>query len=201
VTAPRRVALAAGVLGVLGVVALAGCGVQEDAAPRRIDPKTVPFALLSPTLGTTSTTLAAGPESSPVTIYLVDDQGRLVDAIRQVRGAATVAKAVDALLGGATQTEADLRLSSAITAGTKVLDVDYTADGTVVVDLSRDLLKVTGRRQIQAFAQLVFTVTAIPDVERVDFRFDGKAGDVPRGDGQLTGAPLTRRDFRTLASN
>jgi spore germination protein GerM len=175
-----------------------GCGVQEDAAPRQIDPQSVPFGLLDPTFEPPSTTVAVGATSSPLRVWLVSDEDNLVAVPRQVAGSATVGKALDTLLAGASQAEANLRLTSALAAGTRLLDVSVAADGTATVDLSRELLSVTGRRQIQALAQIVFTATEVPGVERVFFRFSGRARDVPRGDGQLTSAPLSRRDFRAL---
>jgi spore germination protein GerM len=73
-------------------------------------------------------------------------------------------------------------------------------DGLATIDLSRQLLDVTGRQQILALAQVVYTATAYPNVDRVLFQFDGASREVPNGDGTLTSTPLGRLSYRGLVS-
>jgi spore germination protein GerM len=132
-----------------------------------------------------------------VTIYLADADGHLVAARRDVETPTTVGKAVSALLRGPTTDEAD-RLSTSITSDTKLLDIRGPIDGLVTIDLSRQMLDITGRQQILALAQVVYTATSIPSVDRVLFKFDGSSHEVPNCDGKLTGSPLGRQSFRAL---
>lgn len=187
-------------LAVLGATAsiavLIGCGVPDDAKPRAIDPDNVPFALLAPTSSTPEPTIAGPSSLVPAVVYLVGQQGRLIETQRMVRAPATLAKVVSALLSGVTDEDAAGKRRSAIASGTTLRGLDGPIGGLLTVDLSNDLLRVTGRRQIEAVAQIVFTATAVPAVERILFEFEGRRHDVPRGDGELTSEPLDRRDFR-----
>ena len=112
---------------------------------------------------------------------------------------ATVARAIQALLRGPTGDEAG-DLSTAITSDTKLLHVDGPVDGLVTIDLSSELLDITGRQQILALAQVVFTVTSLPNVDRVLFEIDGERREVPNGDGTLTSSPLGRLSYRGLVN-
>jgi hypothetical protein len=174
------------------------CGVPKDHEPRAIDPGNVPFALLAPTSSAPEPTVAGPSSLETATVYLVDAQGHLVATTREVRFPATLPKVVSALLAGVTDAEAARKLRSAIAPGTKLRGLDGPIEGVLTVDISDDLLGVTGRRQIEALAQVLFTVTSVRGVEQVLFEFEGERHDVPRGDGELTSSPLTRRDFRTL---
>ena len=182
----------------LGLLATGACGVTDDARPRPIEPENVPFGLLAPTTVVTTTTV---PQSSPtgaVSIYLADTDGRLVAARREVEAPATLRKAITALIGGPSREESGLH--TAITSDTRLLGLRGPTDGLVTIDLSRRLLDVTGRQQILALAQVVYTATAFPGVERVLFEFEGSPREVPNGDGTLTSTPVGRLSYRGLAS-
>ena len=176
----------------------ATCGVPSDHDPREIDAQNVPFSLLAPTAGATSTTTPSGlAPMTHLTIYLADADGNLVAVQRDVSAPGTVRKAIVALLRGPTPNEAD-RLHSAITSDTKLLRISGPKDGLVTIDLSRQLLDVTGKQQIVALAQVVYTATSRRDVEHVLFRVDGKPKEVPTGDGTLTAQPLNRLSYSEL---
>lgn len=185
--------IAAVLLAVLGLVA---CGVPEDGEPRTIQ-GTVPFQLLEPTPESTTTTTPEGDTTTVVTVYLTDAEGRLVDTRREVAAPATVEKAIQALLGGPTAEEAD-DLSTQITPDTQLLGVEGPVDGLVTIDLSRQLLDITGRPQILALAQVVYTVTRLQSVDRVLFEFEGQRAEVPNVDGELTPSPVSRLSYRGL---
>ena len=179
------------------VLVSVACGVGEDGEPRAI-PGTVPFRLLEQTLDTTTTTAPMGETTTRVTIYLTDAEGLLVDVRREVAAPATVEDAIEALLRGPTEDEAR-RVSTQITSNTQLLGVQGPSDGVVTVNLSRQLLDITGRPQILALAQVVYTATAFPAVDRVLFQFEGQRAEVPNADGELTPSPVGRRSYRGLA--
>jgi spore germination protein GerM len=192
----RVVRLLAIAFGVCLVAALASCGVPRDGTARRIDARNVPFDLLGTT--TSTTVVAAGPTRA-VTIFLTQGDGRLAEVEREVEAPASLRKALLALLTGPGANE--FSLSTAITSETKLLHVRGPVDGLVTIDLSRAMLDVTGRQQILALAQVVYTATAYPGVERVLFQFDGETSEVPNGEGTLTSTPLGRLSYRGLAED
>ncbi|MCU1377870.1 MAG: hypothetical protein JWN29_853 [Acidimicrobiales bacterium] len=174
------------------------CGVPGDNTPQTIAAKDVPYKLLAPTAENTTTTQpSAFTATVRVTIYLADADGKLQGVRRLITAPATPAKAVASLLNGPSKEEAD-RLHSAITTDTKLLGIDGPADGLITLDLSHHLLDITGRQQILALAQLVFTVTSLQSVDRVLFQIDGANVEVPNGDGKLTASPLGGLSYRDL---
>jgi spore germination protein GerM len=188
-------------LGIALALLVAGCGVPNDGTPREIDARNVPFSLLAPTAGATSTTApSALAPMSQVTIYLADAEGNLIAVQREVRAPGTVRKALEVLLRGPTTDESDT-LRTAITSATKLLHLSGPEDGLVTIDLSHQLLDVTGRQQILALAQVVYTATSRRNVERVLFRVDGEPKEVPTGDGTLTASPLDRLSYSELIAD
>lgn len=186
---------------VAAAVLLAACGVPGDDSPRPLDEDAVPFDLLAPTAETTTTTTpSVFADTVRVAVFLADPEGKLQAVRRPVTSPATVAKVVESLLAGPTDEESS-RLSTAITSGTELLGVDGPRDGLVTINLSRDVLDITGRQQILALAQVVWTVTALPSVDRVLFEFEGEPTEVQNGNGTLTSSPLSRPSYGDLAGN
>ncbi len=189
----------------LATVALAavltGCGVQRDDAPRALSPQGVPFDLLGPTTSMPPRTSRSPAEETRASVYLVDRQGLLLEVGRTVPSPPDASRAVAALLEGVTEAEADVGVRSAITTGTDLLGITGPDDGLVTIDLSGELTNIAGQGQRLALAQVVFTATAARDVNRVLFRFDGEARQVPDDSGALTDRPLTRRDFARFDPN
>ena len=181
---------------------LPGCVVPDDDAPRAIDPSTVPFSLLG-----TSTTASTVPQESPVRqvalpIYLVDNEtDQLVEVVRTVDAPGSIQAALGELLRGPSADELDEGLTSAISRSTTLLGVDGPREGVVTVNLSDDLSSIGGQGQRLALAQVVFTVTAGPEIQGVLFAFEGEPSEVPDGQGQSTAEPLDRADFATFDPN
>jgi spore germination protein GerM len=59
--------------------------------------------------------------------------------------------------------------------------------------------RIATDQQAAGIAQLVYTATGIPGVNRVRFRIAGAPSEVPRGDGSLSSHALTRSDFPDVA--
>lgn len=178
---------------------LAGCAVPDDDAARAIDPSTVPFSLLG-----TSTTSSTEPQAPPVRevtvpIYLVDNEtDQLVEVVRTVEAPRSVGEALAELLRGPSADELARGLTSAISRSTTLLGTEGPRDGVVTVNLSDDLSSIGGQGQRLALAQVVFTVTAAPEIQGVLFAFEGEPSQVPDGQGQSTAEPLDRADFATF---
>ena len=183
---------------VLALLGLVACGVPGDDAPHELEAKSVPYDLLAPTAENTTTTQPSMfTATTRVKIYLANADGQLEAVTRQVTTPSTPAKAIVALLNGPSKEEAD-HLHSAITTDTKLLGIDGPGDGLVTLDLSHHLLDITGRQQILALAQIVYTATELPSVDRVLFQIDGENVEVPNGNGTLTASPLGRLSYSTL---
>lgn len=178
------------VSGVLSVTV--ACGVQADNRPRPVASEDVPFDLLAPAASAAETQPGEGVGRA---VWFVDNDGLLSRGERAFEGAVTVEVILTALLQGVSDAEANNGLRSNITSGTKLLGVDGPSDGLVTVNLSSEFLTVSRELQRLALAQVVFTVTGLPNVDRVLFEFDGKPTQVPGRGDELTADPLKRRDF------
>lgn len=193
--APRRIRLsrraAQASVAVLALLCTA-CGVEVDASPNLVSPKKVPFGLLQPSTSTTSPT----GSGQYVTIYL-DGPQRLVAVSRVVPPPVTVARVLLALGAGPTSQESSHGLVSPISTAVP-LTLWHVRGTNVTVSVAKAFTKLAGPDQSVAVAQVVFTLTALPDVDSVSIRIDGKRAKVPTAKGTLSGGPLDRADFATL---
>ncbi|MEN3271296.1 MAG: hypothetical protein V7636_57, partial [Actinomycetota bacterium] len=159
-----RRALALGAL----VAVIGACGVQSDDRPRTVATEDVPFDLL-----------ASGTNSAPAqddtgvgrTVWFVGNNGFLARGERQLAMPVTPNDILTALLQGVTDAEANNGLRSNIPSGTTLLSVDGPTDDLVTVNLSGEILTVSREQQRLALAQVVYTVTGLPNVDRVLFEF------------------------------
>ncbi len=158
--------------------------------------------------GPTTTTVPAVDEMSVTAYFFLDDPGNarrpgpfLVPVHRSVPPSVGVAKAaMEALLGGPTadELEADPAISSEIPPTTLLIGIDVE-DGLATVDLTGDFetgggtFSMTGR-----LAQVVYTLTQFPTVERVRFWLDGQPATVFSGEGIILDQPVGRDDFLDL---
>ena len=94
----------------------------------------------------------------------------------------------------------DGKASSAIPAGTRLLDLAI-ADGLATVDLSSEFETGGGSFSMLArLAQVVFTITQFPTVDRVAFEIEGEPVDVFSSEGIALDEPQTRADFEDIAA-
>ena len=174
---------------------LTACGVPQDQEPRALSKDGVPFGLLS--TSTTQTTVVVDEPSALAVVYFVRDD-RLIPVQRQVRAPASSGRLLDALLEGPSEAESEAGFRTAISSEARVRDVTTSA-GVVTIELTDEFVEVAGQDQILALAQIVFTATETDATGAVRFRLAGEPVEVPRGDGTLTSAPLTRADYAALA--
>ena len=186
-TAGRRPA-GRGWLLVLVVIVLAACGVPRDDAPRALEPGEVPYA--SPR----SSPVAEPAGDTRVTLHFVrgDD---VVRTPRTVEQPADTPELLELLLAGPTPEEREAGLVSVIPSTVTVEDVS-TVGTTAVVTLGGPDSEVL-RLQPLAYAQIVATL-APHRASGVRFRLNDADLRVPRGDGSLTDAPLSRDDYEGL---
>lgn len=143
---------------------------------------------------------AAGTVPATIYLFLADERGEpgLVPVARTVPDSAALAPAtLEALLAGPTAEEAGApgRLTTAIPSGTRALGL--VLDGNVAtVDLSGEFGSGGGSESMLGrVAQIVYTVTALPDIEAVLFHVDGRPAEALGGEGIVLDGPQTRDAF------
>jgi spore germination protein GerM len=179
------------------VLLAAGCGVQGDGAPRSLAPNVVPEELVAPS---TSTPPAAEPNGgTEATVYLVDNRDLLRPVERTLPSPVLVTGVLGSLLDGATDEEADEGLRSEIPSGTTVNGIDRLDRDVIAIDLSEEFAETTADGELLAQAQIVYTVSQLPNVEGVLFLVDGRPREGADDEAKLTSSPLTTDDFADFA--
>jgi spore germination protein GerM len=96
-------------------------------------------------------------------------------------------------------TDESTRLRTAIPNDTRLVSPpQLRTDGTLTVNVSDAFFKSTGDLQIKAVAQIVFSTTDLPGVDRVKIEVDGQSYPWPRGDGTLAEDAVTQYDYPEL---
>jgi germination protein M len=182
------------------LVALAACGDDDD-----VDSTGTTAAPTTDTTAEPDTTEA--PDTEPGTEPGdVESQALVYFAWNELIGAAGRAvdgdddaeAALEALLEGPDDFETDIGMGTEIPEGTELLGVE-TDGGTATVDLSSDFEAGGGSLSMQMrVAQVVFTLTALDDVDSVTITLDGEAVDGIGGEG-VEADGLTRESFEDLS--
>jgi hypothetical protein len=175
-----------------------GCGVLgAEKSPQALDPKKVPYGLLSRSEPASAFSLRH--DLVAVTLYLEGANKHLERVSSYVTWPATVTALLDALARGPTAAQAGRGLVSPASAvGT--FGVGPVQDGVVTIDLPASFENLGGEDQILAAAQVVFSVTTFPGIRGVHFLIGGQAVHVPNSAGQLVSGPVTPSDYASLAS-
>ena len=105
-----------------------------------------------------------------------------------------------ALLAGPNTVELSAQLRTSIPAGTEVLSSTLRG-GVLRVDVSSDLLQLSGEVLVGAIAQIVFTAAEVDGVRSVKILVDGEDQQWPVGNGELQAAPLTVYDYPGLLAS
>jgi hypothetical protein len=172
------------VLGLVAVVSFVGCGIQPDAAPRDI-----PVEDVVAEQGVSSGTSAFGTDR----IFLVapSDDDKL-DSVP--RNATSRENLIEVLLLGPNAEELEAQWVSNIPSGTEVLST--RSQGNVfTIDLSRDLIGLTGGPLAQAVAQIVYTASELDGVDAVQITVEGESLPFPKGNGDSTTGQLRVYDY------
>jgi len=187
--ARRRLLL---ILIVLAAV-LSGCSIGAEPSPHVIAPQDVPYGLMGS--GSTTTTVTVPAEN--VTIYLEGLQ-RLVTVNREVARPATPGSVLVALARGSTTAEAKQNLRSPLSAAAPLSVVSFQG-ATIAVRVSASFTNLNGEDQIAAAAQLVYTLTDLPNIEAISVLIGEHVVRMPLANGRLSQRPLTRADYAALA--
>jgi spore germination protein GerM len=173
------------------LVTLAACGVENDSAPRKITEANRPnlTSTANQNTGSTSGTdriYLLAPESPTESRHLRTTQRDVGDS---------PANRLESLFGSLTVVEVGARLRTAIPDGLLLRSAVLQPSGTLVVDVSDQLLAVSSSALIDAVAQIVFTASDVPSVRAVRLLVDGKNRQWPASDGELQTDPLTVYDY------
>ena len=179
---------------------LGGCGLSTDDEPEAIPRPTVESSASTPA----STVVRPGEATENVTVFFLttDDAGTSVEDVqRQVALPATLGSRLDALLAQPPdEDERSQGIWSAIPASATLASAPHQRGHVLIVDMpSRIYDELHGLIAQDAFAQIVYTATAIQGVESVLFRRDGVTFEAVDGTGQASSRPLGRDDFPELA--
>jgi len=159
------------VLLVLGAVG-SGCGIPTDSDPR-------PLADAPTTAPPTSEGEGEGEGEATATIFLVSAETEtLVPVERALDGPVTAGAALDLLLGGPSTDDIDEGLSTLIPNETVAVDVTID-EGLATVEMSEAWRELQEPAAKLAYAQVVFTLSALPGVDDVTFAVDGQVIAAP----------------------
>jgi germination protein M len=175
---------------------------SPDATPQPSDvPNEQPTALPSGATGSPAPSAAAGTTLVRAYLYLGGGQGSagLVAVLRTVPATKAVATAaVTAALAGPTAGETARSMSTAIPAGSQLLDLSI-ANGVATVNQSSEFESGGGSASVLTrLGQVVYTVTQFPSVKSVQFQIEGWAANAFSGQGVVLDKPVGRADYVQL---
>jgi hypothetical protein len=173
----------------IAVVLTGACSVAPESSARRIDE--VPFDLLDPD----APNVAPVSGGRTVSVCLLRDD-RLVVVERQLE-ADSEFRDVLVSLSATSEEEADAGFESAASGAEDIADVT-TGGGVATVDFEATADQTLTPDPLATIAQIVCTLTGQPGVGAVRFTVAGDSIDVPREDGSLTDAAVTRDDYREM---
>lgn len=173
------------------------CGVPTDSSAQGISAQAVPFNLLKAGQDNRAPVVARQP-STYTHIFLVGNNQHLVQVTRIVKAPVQAKGLLQDLLAGPTDAESAAGLSSAVPDRTRLRSAETTL-GVITLDLTQAFGQVSGREEVLAVAQIVYTATGLPGVTGVIFDLSGKPVEVPDGKGTLVQGPVTRSDYRAVA--
>ena len=183
-------------LAVVAALALSACGISADSAPRDI-PESDQRDL------NVNTDRAAGAAAGSARIYLMAPAGggqapMLEPVARDVKEAPI--PVLQALFAGANASERAQQLRTSLPTGLHLLSARLQG-GTLRVDVSEEILDVSGNDLIDAVAQIVFTSSELAGVHGVKITVEGADQQWPAGDGSLQSTPLTVYDYPGLLAS
>lgn len=128
----------------------------------------------------------------------ISDDGtqRMIAAFRELSSANRLNAALEELLAGPTEAEAEHDIITNIPENTKLESIKIE-DDTAFLDFSSEFeINSFGRDSVVLqLKQIVFTVTEYSDIKKVQFLINGEKRTYLGGDGVVIGNPLSRNDF------
>ena len=166
---------------------LTACGVSTQERPEPVsiaDP---------PTAGQGATPSGDGPR---VTVFFV--RGTRLEPVQRSVETSDLHTALQVLAAGPNRREVVTGVRTAVAPQTFSVSRTPPEYSTVSIDVPPEFTSVAGGNQLLAVAQLVWTVTEFPDVNRVRISSQGTPLEVPTDEG-LTDLAVSRENYRTVA--
>ncbi|KAF0208268.1 MAG: Gmad2 immunoglobulin-like domain-containing protein [Actinomycetota bacterium] len=199
-TLPRNLLLVALAIALVAG-GLAGCKPKTPSSSTgdttsSVTPSATPAGESTDDGSATGTTVPGKPIS--VRVYLTRGE-KIGAATRQIPATKAVASAaIRELLAGPTAEEVAYGLGTVIPADTELRGVTVKA-GTATVDLSGEYDAGGGTLSMtMRLAQVVYTLTQFPTIDRVLFRIEGVPVTTFGGEGIMIGTPQTRDDYEDV---
>jgi hypothetical protein len=176
---------------IAAVLLTGACGVPVDDTPRNLSMPRPPSGSNAPAAG--------GFGSAIERLYFVRD-GALVRAVRRVAGPPPPQQMLTDLLAGPSRVEQQDGLSTAL--GTTGIAGMTVVQRRAVIAVEKTSGQASRTDDMLAYGQIVCTLTSQgAEVGTVAFTSGGRPLGVPRGDGQLSTAPLTIADYANLLNS
>lgn len=200
-TKARAPAWRSGLAVLAATAALAGCGVPGPGSVRPVPAESVPYRLLA-----TASADPAGTQTvaARARVAFLDRRGAIILRPRRAGSGAASERTVQllaALEAGPSEIEREAGITSGLPAGLELALQSLDA-GLAVVSLAAPAEAAPPAGQSErwpvAIAQLVLTLTSLPEVTRVQVLRDGTPVDVPLPDGRLVSRPVSRDDYASL---
>lgn len=180
-----------------------GCGLSTNSDPEPLASENLPDELQPGGTTTTVAPAANADDVEEVQVWFLTGTGSDVtlEALpREVPQPAGLPIVLEALFSQPPDDdEREAGITSAIPPDTAVERWELSGD-VLVLELSQnfhDLLE--GEPSRNAFAQVVYTATSLPNVRLVQFVLDGEIVEAKDGEGEDRIEPLGRNDYASLA--
>lgn len=182
-------------LALVVVVAAAACGGDGNDDSGDDPTTTAPPGATTTTAGDGDGDGGGGEIAARV--YFARDE-KIATAGRTIATPAVGRHSLEALLDGPDGFETDIGMSTAIPAGSELLDIDV-GDGLATVDLSGDFATGGGSLSMELrVAQVVFTLTQFETVDTVTVLLDGQEATEGIGGEGIPATGVDRGDFENV---
>ena len=152
------------------LLAVSACS-SDDAGDDGGDDTTTTTEAPTTSAGPVATTTSAPATDVTVDVFFSRD-GAVASAGRAVEPPSVARGAMEALLAGPNDLEAGIGMEATLGEGTRLLGLEVD-DGVATVDLSGDFVNDTDADLALRVAQVVFTLTQFPTVDRVSILIEG----------------------------
>ena len=180
---------------ILGLATLlSSCGLTVDSQPRDLAQNERIDLALSVNPGAVVTT------GSELVYFLSAEGTNQRRFLRAVKGnfGTTPAERISTLLAGPTLQQVNGQLQTALPVGTQLHSALVRRDGVLVVDITDQILTLSGTALTEAVAQIVYTSAELNNVTGVLLRVDGDDRQWPSGEGSQVRRVLTTYDYPGL---
>lgn len=188
---------------ILGIVILKTCrntGSKTPEAKKNVASETTEREIINDTFGASEN--SQSKQSADITgkVYFCriseDGTQKMLAAFRKISSPNSLDAALEALLAGPTNAEAEHDIITNIPENTTLKSCKIEGD-TAFLDFSSEFeINSFGRDSAMLqLKQIVFTATEYSDIKKVQFLINGENRTYLGGDGIVIGKPLSRDDF------